>query len=454
MDARDQEQEREGRGTDALVAQVRAAAKPLESASDLEPLLELIGDARYVLLGEATHGTSEFYTWRTALTKRLIREKDFSFIGVEGDWPDCYRVNRFVKGYADAGASAEEVLHAFDRWPTWMWANREVVALTEWLREHNQRRPAEQQVGFYGLDVYSLWASMAEVVSYLEHLDPALARAARRAYSCFDPYHEDEQSYARATALVPTSCEDAVVALLRALRSKAPEYREDGREGYFNAEQNALVVLDAERYYRTMVRGGPTSWNVRDHHMVDTLDRLVAHHGQRAKAIVWEHNTHVGDARFTNMARAGMVNVGQLVRQTHGERPTEREGVVLVGFGTHRGTVIAGEEWGAPMQRMRVPDARGGSWEDLLHRAAGRDALLLFDGTDDGHIPGLHAPTEHRAIGVVYDPHAERWGNYVPTVVPRRYDAFLFIDETHALDALHMPVLVDGELPETYPTGM
>ncbi len=441
--------------SDELVSSLRQSSHPLRTADDLDPLLDAIGDARYVLLGEASHGTHEFYTWRAELSKRLIREKQFSFIAVEGDWPDCYRVNRFVKGYTDSGANAEDVLHAFDRWPTWMWANREVVELTEWLRDHNRHLPAEQQAGVYGLDVYSLWQSMAAVVDYLEKIDPNFARTARRAYTCFEPYYEDEHAYARATALVPTSCEDEAIAVLRALRAKAPEYREDGPEAYFNAEQNALVARGAELYYRTMVRGGPTSWNVRDHHMVDTLDRLTAHHGPRAKAIVWEHNTHIGDARFTDMARAGMVNVGQLVRQVHGESPTDREGVVLVGFGTHHGSVIAGEEWGEPMQRMRTPSARAGSVEDLLHRAGnGHNMLLTFNGADDGGIPNFDAPLDNRAIGVVYDPRAERYGNYVPTIVPRRYDAFLFIDETRALDPLHMPVEVGGEVPETYPSGM
>jgi erythromycin esterase len=437
-----------------LIERLRGAAKPLTSAADLDPLLDAIGDARFVLLGEATHGTSEFYTWRTEISKRLIREKGFSFIAVEGDWPDCYRVNRYVKWMDGAGTSAEDVLHAFARWPTWMWANREVVKLTEWMRTHNHRRPAMQQVGFYGLDVYSLWESMAAVVDYLERVDPAAARMARRAYACFDPYHEDAQAYARATALVPTSCEDETVRMLRALRTSAGEFPDDGPDSYFNAEQNALIARNAERYYRTMIRGGATSWNVRDHHMVETLDRLMVHHGPVSKAIVWEHNTHVGDARFTDMAREGMVNVGQLVRQAHGERPADRDGVVLVGFGTHHGTVVAGTGWGAPMQRMRMPLARPDSWEDLLHRAVTGDALLLFDGTENGGIPGLERPADHRAIGVVYDPQAERWGNYVPTIVPRRYDAFLFIDETRAVDPLHMPVTVAAEVPETYPTGM
>ena len=440
--------------TDALAERVQRVSRPLESARDLDPLLAQIGDARFVLLGEASHGTSEYYTWRAELSKRLIREKGFSFIGVEGDWPDCYRVNRYAKGYNDSGHSAEEVLHAYERWPTWMWANREVVGLVEWLREHNHSLPEEQQVGFYGLDVYSLWESMSAVVEYLERIDPEAARAARRAYSCFDPYYDDVQEYARATALVPTSCEDEAISMLGALRAKAQMYREDGRDAYFNAEQNALVARDAERYYRTMVRGGPTSWNVRDHHMVDTLDRLMQHHGRGAKAIIWEHNTHVGDARFTDMRRAGMVNVGQLVREGHGEHPDERDGVVLIGFGSHRGTVIAGDEWGAPMRRMRVPKGRPGSWEDLLHHVGARDQLLLFDGSDDSGIEGLDRPIEHRAIGVVYDPRAERWGNYVPTIVPRRYDSFLFIDETKALDPLHMPVHVGGDEPETYPSGM
>jgi erythromycin esterase len=423
-------------------------ARPLESARDLDPLIDAVGDARFVLLGEASHGTSEFYTWRMEISKRLIDEKGFSFIGVEGDWPDCYRVNRYLKRMSDSGSSAREVLHAFERWPTWMWANSEVVDLIEWLRDFNRSRGEEQRVGFYGLDVYSLWDSMRAVNEYLERIDPKLAAAARRAYNCFEPYAEDAQEYARATALVPTSCEDEAVGVLRALRANAASFREDGREGYFDAEQNALVARNAELYYRTMIRGGPGSWNVRDTHMVETLDRLMGHHGTNAKAIVWEHNTHVGDARFTDMARAGMVNVGQLVRQSH-----DREGVLLVGFGTHRGTVIAGDEWGAPMERMRVPPARRDSFEEAMHDGPANDCLLLFDRLEDGGVRGLDKPIGHRAIGVVYDPDHERWGNYVPTIIPRRYDAFLFIDETRAVDPLHMPVHVGGDVPETYPSG-
>ena len=454
FDPRSRRERSAASGSETLIERLRPAALPLRSDADLDPLLDRIGDARFVLIGEATHGTSEFYSWRAELSKRLIAEKGFSFVAVEGDWPDCYRVNRYVKDYPDSGSSAEAVLHEYERWPTWMWANREVARFAEWLRDHNARLAAEQQAGFFGLDVYSLWESMAAVLEYLERIDPEAARTARRAYSCFEPYYEDAQEYARATALVPTSCEDEAVSILRTLRSRAATYREDGRDAYFDAEQNALVARNAELYYRTMVRGGATSWNVRDHHMVETLERLMIHHGPRSKAIVWEHNTHIGDARFTDMAGHGMVNVGQLVREAHGESPDDRDGVMLVGFGTHRGSVVAGQSWEAPMQQMQMPLARAGSWEDLLHRAAGGDALLVFDGSDDGGIAGLDQPVDHRAIGVVYDPRAERWGNYVPTIVPRRYDAFLFIDETHGVDALHMPVAVNDEIPETYPSGM
>jgi erythromycin esterase-like protein len=438
----------ESAGSDPeIVAGIQRAARPLTSPGELDPLIESIGDARFVLLGEATHGTSEFYTWRAELSRRLIAERGFSFVAVEGDWPDCYRVNRYVKGVHDSGDNAEEVLHAFERWPTWMWANREIVDFVEWLHGHNDGQ--RDRVGFYGLDVYSLWDSMHAVVSYLRRVDPKLAADARAAYACFEPYAEDAQEYARATAIVPLSCEAEVLEVLRELREKAPSFHDEGDDGFFNAEQNALVAKNAERYYRTMVRGGPASWNVRDHHMVETLDRLMLHYGSNAKAIVWEHNTHIGDARFTDMSRAGMVNVGQLVRR--GNAPGD---VRLVGFGTHRGTVIASDEWGAPMQRMSVPVAKAGSFEEALFDAGVGDSLLLFDGSDDGGITGLDEPIGHRAIGVVYDPRSERWGNYVPSVVPRRYDAFIYVEETRAVDPLHMPVRVDGEAPETYPSGV
>lgn len=420
--------------------------RPLRSDADLDPILDAIGERRIVLLGEASHGTSEYYTWRRRISQRLITEKSFSFIAVEGDWPDCYTLNRYAKGFADAGTSAREVAHAFDRWPTWMWANEEVIDLIEWLRTYNEQRPLDQRVGFYGLDVYSLWESMEAVVRYLDRVDPGAASKARRAYACFDPYHQDVQAYARATALVPTSCEREAVSALVELRRKAAEYREDGRDAYFNAEQNALVARNAERYYRAMVMDGPDSWNLRDTHMVETLDRLLQHHGAAAKAIVWEHNTHVGDARATDMARTGLVNVGQLTRE-------EWDGeVYIVGFSSYEGSVIAGEEWGAPMQRMRVPEAARGSWEAALHEAGAHDMLLVMkDLENDEDAPKTRG---HRAIGVVYDPDWERAGNYVPTRMTERYDALLYIDKSHALHPLHMPAHVHGEPPDTYPTGM
>ncbi len=431
-----------------LIATIGAAAKPLRTPRDLDPLLDRIGEARFVLLGEATHGTSEFYRWRTAITRRLVEERGFSFVAVEGDWPDCYRVNRHVKHLREPAESGEQVLHAFARWPTWMWANREVVELVEFLRAHNSRHSWERQVGFYGLDVYSLWESMSAVIEYLDRVDPAAALEARRAYGCFDRFHGDAQDYARSTALTPTSCEPDVVQMLTKLRAHAPEYLADGRDAYFAAEQNALVAIDAERYYRAMIRGGPSSWNVRDHHMMDTLDRLMTFHGPTAKAIVWEHNTHVGDARFTDMARDGMVNVGQLARQAH-----DREGVVLVGFATHRGTVIAANEWGAPMARITVPPATAGSFEELAHRSGAGEAFMLF-GDELATNDDFEQPLGHRAIGVVYRPRSEQWGNYVPTIIPHRYDAMIYVDETHAVDPLHMPIAVTGEEPETYPSGM
>lgn len=436
-----------------LADRLREKAHPLRDSRDLEPLLEKTREARQVLLGEASHGTSEYYTWRARISRRLVEEQGFSFIAVEGDWPDCYRVNRYVKGYPDSGESAREVLETFERWPTWMWANEEVAGLVEWLRTHNEGLPDEEKVGFYGLDVYSLRESMEALIDYLEREDPEAIQAAKRAYRCFEPYVGDIREYARATALVPTSCEDEVVALLSELRSRQLGYEGDGREARFDAEQNALVAKNAETYYRTMVRGGGASWNVRDRHMVETLTRLTRHHERRhgtgdrgrAKGIVWEHNTHIGDARYTDMGKAGMVNVGQLAREQWGE-----EEVVLVGFGSYKGSVIAGAEWGASMERMAVPPAREGSWEELLHHSGVEDSLLVFTDAEDEFFD----TRDHRAIGVVYDPAYERYGNYVPTVLGRRYDAFVYLDETRALSPLHVSPGEEGEAPETYPSGV
>jgi erythromycin esterase-like protein len=437
----------EARPSADLIPQLKRVARPLRGPEDLDPLMAQIGEARYVLLGEASHGTAEYYNWRAELSKRLIREKGFSFIAVEGDWPDCYRINRYIKGLPDAGENARDVLANFHRWPTWMWANEEIVRLMNWLRRHNDPLPTEQKVGFFGLDVYSLWDSLYAVMDYLRRVDPKALPAALKAFRCFQPYGEDVQDYARATVLVPASCEAEVVSLLRELRARAPVHRADGRDAYFAAEQNALVMKNAEAYYRAMVRGGPDSWNVRDRHMAETLDRLMRHHGDRGKAIVWEHNTHIGDARYTDMADDGMVNLGQLARERHADA-----GVVLVGFGSYQGRVIAGTEWDAPMERMPVPPARAGSWEQILHEISAEDKLLLL--ADLEPTRAVMAPRGHRAIGVVYHPEYESLGNYVPTVLPRRYDAFLYLDQTEALHPLRVRVDDEGEVPETYPMGV
>lgn len=441
---------RPGRGAE-LIDAVRGAARPLRTTRDLDPLLDRIGDSRFVLLGEASHGTSEYYRWRTVITRRLIEEKGFDCVAVEGDWPDCYRLNRYVRGYPGAGENALEVLGGIERWPSWMWANYEVEELAEWMRGHNRGLPPERRIGFYGLDVYSLWESMEAVIGFLERSDARAAQAARAAYRCFEPYGRDEQRYARATMLVPASCEDEVVSVLTMLRKRGEQFPDD-LEATFSAEQNARIAVEAERYYRAMVRGSVLSWNVRDLHMADTLDRLVELHAKlrgrdEVKAVVWAHNTHIGDARQTDMAADGMYNIGQIVRERHG-----KEGVVLVGFSGHRGSVIAGREWGAPAERLPVPPGQSGSWEDVLHAAGAEDKLLLTDVLAEN--PAANEWRGHRAVGVVYNPEYERLGNYVPSVLPKRYDALLYIDQTEALHPIHTEHPRRGEVPETYPTGV
>jgi erythromycin esterase-like protein len=419
--------------------QIVTISYPLEDAQDLDPLLDRIGDARFVLLGEASHGTHDYYLWRARLSRRLIEEKGFRFIGVEGDWPDCYEVNRYVQGELP-DTTARDVLHRFDRWPTWMWANWEIVAFAEWLRGHNERQPEDGKVGFYGLDVYSLWESLRDITDYLREHQPDAVEAAQRAYRCFEPYSEDPQEYARATLFTPQSCQQEVLDLLSAVREKAAK-AEGQNPALLNAVMNAEVVSGAETYYRTMVYGGSASWNVRDRHMSETLNRLMRFYGHDAKAIVWEHNTHIGDARYTDMAAAGMFNVGELVRQEHAD-----QGVVLAGFGSYQGTVIAGRAWDAPMEVMTVPPARPGSWERALHEMGAEDRLLIFQRPAVSN--ALAVPRGHRAIGVVYQPEYEA-GNYVPTVLPLRYDAFMYLDQTEALHPLH--ITPSAEPPELYP---
>jgi erythromycin esterase-like protein len=414
----------------------------LTGATDLEPLMKRIGVAQFVLLGEASHGTHEYYTWRTAITKRLIEEKGFNIIAVEGDWPDCYKLNRFIKGFDNTDKNASDIVKFFNRWPTWMWANWEIVALIEWLRQRNSNLYQNEKTGFYGLDVYSLWESLATMLSYLEKTDTHAAQVAKKAILCFEFAGEDGQAYAREWQSLPESCREPVIQLLREIRKKAPIYDHDP-EAALNMEQNAHVAVNAEVYYRNMIGFRNDTWNLRDTHMVETLNRLINFHGKNARVVVWEHNTHIGDARFTDMKKAGMINVGQLVREQQGNDNT-----VLVGFGSYEGTVIAGQAWGAPMQEMEVPPAKKGSVERLLHDESAKNKLLVFDQYNKKERFGKVMP--HRAIGVVYDPDHEKYGNYVPTILNARYDAFIYLDQTKALHPLHLHP--DPEkTPDTYP---
>lgn len=416
----------------------------LEDAEDLDPLMDKIGDAKYVLLGEASHGTHEYYTWRAKISKRLIKEKGFSFIAVEGDWPDCYKINRWIKDLPHSGDSISEVLKQFKRWPTWMWANWEIAALAEWLKKHNSNLEADKKIGFYGLDVYSLWESLETLVNYLEKEDPETAKVAKEVAECFEPYKAND-SYVNAYRGLRQNCRDEVLELLKEVRENMPKYN-DEREGALNAELNALVMKNADKYYQAMAAFDNSSWNVRDSHMVETLNTLMDFHDKDAKVIIWEHNTHIGDARYTDMAADGMHNVGQLVRQQH-----HQDGVVLVGFGSYEGSVVAGDYWGAPMKKMPLPPAIAGSVENILHQQSSENKLLIFnEGSPIKKI--FNREIGHRAVGVVYRPQQE-WGNYVPSILSDRYDAFLYIDRTHALHPLH--IKPDGSLtPETYPFGI
>ena len=416
--------------------ELTSIARPLRDPGDLDILLDRIGTARVVMIGEASHGTHEFYAWRAALTQRLIAERGFSFVAVEGDWPDCERVDASVRGEPGAPPDPRAALLAYDRWPTWMWANEEVVDFTRWLRAYNSGREPGERAGFHGLDVYSLWESLHEILTWLREHDPERVPVALSAFRCFEAYEEDPNAYAYATRFVPASCENEVVRMLLELRG-----------GDFAVWQNAEVVAGAEHYYRAMTHGGARAWNVRDRHMDATLARLLERYGDGARAVVWAHNTHVGDSRATDQARHGEVTIGELARERYGAGQ-----VVLIGFGSHRGTVLAGRDWGAPMEVMGVPEGRPGSVEDVLHAAAPPAALFVFPPLD--RRPDLLVDElPHRAIGVVYRPERERWGNYVPSVLGDRYDAFLWFDETRAVRPLHT-FKVDTREPETYPSGV
>ena len=428
-----------GRGE--LLAGIRDIARPLRGPADLDPLIAMTHGRRFVAIGEASHGTHEHYRWRARLSRRLIEEQRFTWIGVEGDWPDCWRINQWVRGISDRHLDARAVLAGFERWPTWMWANTDVADFLDWLKSWNDARPEADRVGFYGLDVYSLWDSLARIIDWLGAHAPDSLPAALRAWRCFAPYDDDPHRYAWSTRLVPQTCEADVVDLLVEVRRRAARDGDDA----FDAEQNAAVAVGAERYYRAMVRTDRGSWNIRDVHMTDTIDRVARHLGTSSRGLIWEHNTHVGDARATPMAREGLVNVGQLLRERHG-----RSDVLLVGAAAHRGEVMAAPAWGAPEQRMTLPPARGGSHEALLHEVLGAPAVLPFPA--DRSAAWLRETHGHRAVGVLYEPEREA-GNYVPTVMGTRYDALIWTEDTTAVTPLHHERSPDEPEYETEPTG-
>lgn len=409
---------------------------PLVTDRDLDPLLTQIGDNRIVLLGEASHGTHEYYTWRAAITKRLIEEKNFRIVAVEGDWPPCYVVNRYIKGLDQQDKKADEVLSAFERWPTWMWANWEIASLINWLREYNEKH--SDKAGFYGLDVYSLWESMDVLLTYLTKNDPAAAGIAEKAIDCFSGIAGNESQYAIRS--LTSSCRQQVISLLRELRTRAPRYNHDP-EAALNAVQNAHIAVEAEKYYSNMVLFDDHSWNIRDRHMAETLSRLLEYHGKDSKVIVWEHNSHVGDASFTDMALAGNLNVGQLAREKFPGN------CFIVGFGSYTGTVMAASAWEAPMQEMDLPEAIEKSIEYELHQESDHDRIMIFSEMSDAS--RFNKRWLHRAVGVVYHPKMEG-ANYVPSLMSRRYDAFVYLDETSALHPLHVSA-GGGLIPDTYP---
>jgi erythromycin esterase-like protein len=423
------------------------AIRPLTGArGDYDPLLERTREARFVLLGEASHGTHEFYRERAELTKRLIAEQGIGAVTAEADWPDAYRVNLYVRGESD-DSGPDEALSDFRRFPAWMWRNTDVLDFVGWLRDWNDALPpGEPKVGFYGLDLYSLHTSMATVVEYLDEIDPDAARRARDRYACFDHYGTDPQVYAYEAGVGGAEpCEQQAVEVLLDLQRKAAELASaDGAvpdDRHFYAQQNARLVVNAEEYYRAVFRSGVASWNLRDRHMVETLEELMVHLERTrgpTKAAVWAHNSHVGDARATHMGEAGELNVGQLVREHH---PDE---TFVLGFTTYAGTVTAASDWGAVAERKRVRRALDGSWESLFH-GTGLARFLLSPGS-------LPERRLERAIGVIYRPETERMSHYFQAAIGRQFDAVVHLDLTSAVEPLEREsVWEEGELPETYP---
>jgi erythromycin esterase-like protein len=432
---------------------LRTLVTPLKGTEvDHWPLLDKVGDARFVLLGEGSHGTHDFYHERAEITKRLITEKGFTAVAVEADWPDAYRVNRYVRGDGD-DRNANEALKGFERFPTWMWRNTVVLDFVDWLRDQNSKRGAGNKTGFFGLDLYSLFHSMRTVVEYLDRVDPEAAKRARYRYSCFEHFGEDSQAYGYAASFdLSRSCEDEAVHQLVELDRRAIEYlAQSGGDDFFNAEQNARLVKNAEEYYRSMFRGRQSSWNLRDTHMVETVDALVSHferHGRAAKIVVWAHNSHLGDARATEMGNRGELNVGQLIRQKYGTD------AVLVGFTTHTGTVTAAHDWDDPGEQRRVRPALPNSYELGFHETGiPRFFLDLSDGASKADL--MTRPRLERAIGVVYRPETERVSHYFLADMRRQFDAVYHFDETRALEPLEKPERWhELEPPETFPSGI
>jgi erythromycin esterase-like protein len=443
-------------GPTALIPTVRAET-PLAAGSAAvdAAFIDLVGQSRLVLLGEATHGTHEFYTHRAHLTRLLITGCGFHAIVVEADWPDAYRVNRYIRG-TGRDADALAALGDFERFPRWMWRNRAMLPLIEWLRNHNASQPLARQVGFYGLDLYSLHHSMEAVIRYLERIDPDAAARARRRYACFEDF-SDPHAYGQAVSLALTpTCEQAVIAQLTELHRHALLVA--GRDGLmaedesFYAEQNARVVMGAERYYRTLFGGRVSSWNQRDRYMAQTVEDLTAHL-QRTRGdapvrlVIWAHNSHLGDARATELAQQGELNLGQLLRERHGRQ------VSSIGFTTYAGTVAAAADWGEPVARRTIRPALTGSHEDVLHHLADGDFFLpLRDRTVP---PELRQTRLERAIGVVYRPQSERASHYFHADLPRQFDAVFHFDRTSAVEPLETSAAWDtGDLPETYPSAL
>lgn len=430
---------------DEQVQLLRAAAEPLPSpdSPDFADSFECFADARVILLGEATHGTHEFYAARAAITRRLIERHGFNIVAVEGDWPDIARIDDYVRHSAPRPHPGD----AFARFPTWMWRNEEVLGFADWLRGHNAGLPRDRRASMRGLDVYSLGQSIHAVLAYLDHHAPDAAREARRRYGCLLPWQDEPQHYGRAVEYGQLAgCEDSVVSQLRELLRRRMHLIHDDGEAYFDAEQNARIVRAAEGYYRAMFRGSAQSWNLRDRHMFDTLQRLMAHRAD-ARAVVWAHNSHVGNASATAMGWNGEFNIGELVRAAHGDE------AVLIGFGTDRGTVAAASDWGAQMQVMQVTPARDDSWEGAFRRTGHARSLTDWRGPRRGELaPALAGTLLERAIGVVYRPQTEFASHYFEAALADQFDAYVWFEETRAVTPLG-PERPHGA-PETWPFGL